>query len=74
MKNVPITTVYRIIQSAVNDSGIQRIEGSGREAQIMIKRIGHLKKRTFKGRDGVTIRQAARKFDCSKSYIHKTLS
>lgn len=37
------------------------------------KRIGHLKK-TLKGRDGVTIRQAARKFDCSKSHIHKALS
>ena len=37
------------------------------------KRIGHLKK-TLKGRDGVTIRQAARKFDCSKSHINKALS
>lgn len=73
-ENVPKTTIYRIIQSAENDSGHQRIVGSGRKAQIMTKkRIGHLKK-TFKGRDGVTIRQAARKFDCSKSHIHKTLS
>ena len=64
----------RIILSAENDSGHKRIVGSGRKAQIMTnKRIGHLKK-TLKGRDGVTIRQAARKFDCSKSHIHKALS
>ena len=36
------------------------------------KRIGHLTKK-FKGRDGVTIRQGARKFDFSKSHIHKAL-
>ena len=37
------------------------------------KRIEHLKK-TLKGRDGVTIRQGARKFDCTKSHINKALS
>ena len=37
------------------------------------KRIGHLKK-TLKGRDGVKIRQAARKFDCSNSHKLKALS
>ena len=73
-ENVPKTTIYRIIQSAENDYGHSRIVGSGRKAQIMPKkRIGHLKK-TFNGRDEVTIRQAARKFDRSKSHIHKALS
>ena len=60
--------------SAENDSGHKRILGRGRKAQITTnKRIERLKK-TSKGRDGVTIRQGARKFDFSKSHIHKALS
>ena len=60
--------------SAENDSGHKRILGRGRKAQITTnKRIGHLKK-TLKGRDGVTIRQGVRNFDCNKSHIHKALS
>ena len=73
ISNVPIS-IYQIFQSAENESGHQRIEGYDREALIMAnKRIRHIKK-TFKSRDVLTIRQAARKFDCSKFYIHKTLS
>ena len=68
MKNVPITTVHLIIQIAENDSGHQEIERGGWKAQIMTN------KRTLKERDVMNIRQVARKFDCSKHHIEKTLS
>lgn len=66
-------TIYRIIQRAENDSGHERVEGSGRIAKIMIpKNIKRLKS-MFNHKDGISQRQAARKFGCDQSYICKTL-
>lgn len=63
----------RIIHRAENDFGHERVKGSGRKAKKMTKtKIGHLKK-MFDDRDGVSMSQAARKFDCSKSLINYTL-
>jgi hypothetical protein len=73
-EDVPKRTMYDIIQRAENDSGHERVVGSGRVAKKINKnRIRRLKK-MFDHHDGVSVRQAARKFGCDHSYIVKTLA
>lgn len=66
-------TIYRIIQRAENESGHERVKGSGRIAKIMTKRQINRLKIMFDHKDKVSQRQAARKFNCSQSFICKTL-
>src|SRR5689334_10507280 len=68
-KNVPERTIYRIIERAENNSGHKRVQGSGRIAKKMTKKNIRLLKNMFDHHDGVSQRQAARKFDCSQQYI-----
>lgn len=71
---IPRQTISDIIKRAENDSGHERVRGSGRKAKIMTKTNIKRLKTMFDHRDGVSTRQAARKFKCSQPYIVKTLS
>ena len=72
VENVPKRTIYDIIQRAENDSEHQRVYGSGRVAKKMTKtNIKHLKT-MFDHQDGVSVRQAARKFNYHYTLISKT--
>lgn len=66
-------TIYRIISRVENNSGHERVKGSGRVAKIMTKRRINRLKGMFEHKDGVSQRQAGRKFGCSQQYISKIL-
>ena len=55
-ENIPSKTIYRIIERAENESGHQRVIGSGRKAKIMtfstIKKLESM----FDHRDGISQR------------------
>lgn len=72
-ERVPGKTIYRIISRVENNSGHQRVKGSGRVAKIMTKRRIERLKGMFDHKDGVSQRQAGRKFGCSHQFITKTL-
>ena len=63
------STVYRVIKRAENDSGHARVAGSERKAKIMTKSNIQRLKSMFDHKDGVSQRQAARRFHCSQPYI-----
>lgn len=73
-ENMPRQTISDIIQRAENDSGHQRVQGSGRVAKKMTKNNIKRLKTMFDHRDGVSQRQAARKFGCTQQHICKTLA
>lgn len=73
-ENVPKTTIYRVIRGAENEYGHKRKHGSGRKPQIMTKRNIKRLKDMFDHKDGVSQRQAARKFNCSQPHICNTLA
>lgn len=73
-ENIPESTIYDIIKRAENRSGHERVPGSGRTAQIMTNKGLKRLERMFNNKDGVSQRQAARKFNCSQKHISKTLS
>ena len=60
-EKVPKTTVYDIIKRAENNSGHQRVRGSGRIAKKMDKKSIRRLKTMFDHQDGVSQTQAARK-------------
>ena len=62
---IPRQTISDIIKRAENDSGYKRVNGSGRVAKIMTKANIKRLKTMFDHRDGISTRQAARKFKCS---------
>lgn len=68
-ENVPASTVYRILASMA----VARKSGSGRPTKIMDKKTLHSLHNMFHNKDSVSQRDAARKFNCSKSHICKTL-
>ena len=72
-EKIPINTIYTIIQRAENDSGHQRVPGSGGIAKIMTKRNTQRLKTMFDHKNGILQTQAARKFKCIQVYISKTL-
>ena len=72
-KKFTVDHFYTIIRRAKNDSGHQRVPGSGRIAKIMTKKNIQKLKTMFDHKDGVSQTQAARKFKCSQVYISKTL-
>lgn len=71
---VPRQTISDIIKRAENDSGHERVTGSGRIAKKMTKVNIKRLKTMFDHRDGISTRQAARKFKCSQPHIVKTLA
>ena len=72
-ENISKATIYRIIESAENDSGHGRCVGSGRTAIKMTpKKIARIKD-MFNNSDTVSYRLAARKFGISPSYAHKII-
>lgn len=73
VEKIPKRTIYRIIKRAENDSGHERVKGSGRIAKIMNKKNIKRLKAMFDHHDGVSQRQAARKFKCTQPMICKTL-
>jgi hypothetical protein len=73
-ENIPESTIYRIIQRAENESGHKRVRGSGRKAKIMTKTNIKKLETMFDHKDGISQRQAARKFKCSHQYIGLTLA
>jgi len=72
-ENIPKRTIYSIIQRAENESGHERVNGSGRIAKIMSKKNIRSLKTMFDHNDRVSQRQAARRFKCSPSFINYTL-
>ena len=67
------STVFRVIKRAENDSGHERVKGSGRIAKKMTPTNIRRLKVMFDQKDGVSLRQAARKFNTVHSHIQKTL-
>lgn len=72
-ENIPRQTIANIIQRAKNNTGHERVKGSGRIAKKMTKANIKRLKTMFDHRDGVSQRQAARKFKCSQPMINYTL-
>lgn len=66
-------TIYSIIGRAEKNIDFKRRPGSGRRPKIMTKKKIELLIKTFDHQDGISQRQAARKFNCSQSHISKTL-
>lgn len=72
-EKIPKRTIYDIIKRAENDSGHERVKGSGRKAKKMNKKNIERLKDMFDDHDGVSQRQAARKLKCSPAMINYTL-
>lgn len=66
-------SIYFILERADNNLGWKRERGSGpRAVKMNQKKIDRLTE-MFDNKCGISQRQAARKFQCSQSYISKTL-
>ena len=72
-ENIPKRTIYDIIQRAENESGHQRVPGSGHKATVMTKKNIDKLKSLFDHKDGISQRQAARKLGCTHQHICKKL-
>ena len=70
---IPRQTISDTIKRAENNLGHERVSGSGRVAKIMTKTNIKRIKNMFEHRDGVSTRQASRKFEFSQSLIVQTL-
>lgn len=66
-------TIYNAIQRVKNNVGPKRRPGSGRTAKKMPKTKVKRLHRYFDHHHGRSTRKAARKFNISKSYVHKLL-
>ncbi len=67
-------TIYGILQRLSNGTAAERKPGSGRKASIFTpKKIASLK-RTFENNDSISYRIAAKQFNASPSFVHKTLA
>jgi hypothetical protein len=74
-EKVAKSTIYDIIQRAESDSGYERVIGSGAPAKKMTKSKIKRLKGLFDHKDNISQRrQAARRFNCSQSYICETLA
>ena len=60
------------VKRAENDSGHERVRGSGRLAKKMTKK--NIERLMFDHHDCISTRQAARKFKCTQPYIVKTFA
>lgn len=72
-ENIPKSTIYKIIKRADDNSGHQRIIGSGRVAKILTKKRLNELKSMIDHKSGISQRQIARKFGCSQQHISETL-
>ena len=73
-EGIPRSTIYSILGRLDKNISCLRKKGSGRIAKKMDKkRINQLKK-MLNHHDGVSQRQAARRFNCSVSYINEIIS
>lgn len=67
-------TIYRILNRYENGLAAKRKSGSGRKAKIFTKKNLKKLEAMFENKDQVSIRLAARKFNASKSLVHKMLA
>ena len=72
-ENIPKSTIYSIIERAEKGIQAKRVVGSGRVAKKMNKKNISKLKAMFDHKDGISQRQAARKFKCLVSFVNKTL-
>jgi transposase len=73
-EGVPKSTIYRILGRYKNRLSAERKPGSGRKPKIFTKKNLRRLKQTFENNGKISQSIAARKFNCSKSYIRKTLA
>ena len=73
VENIPKSTIYKIIKRAESESGYQRVQGSGVKAKKITRTNIERLKLMFDHKDGVSQRQAAKKFNCTQQRISKTL-
>jgi hypothetical protein len=67
------STLYRVIQRMESGISYETLPGRGRKASIMNKKGVKRLKGMFDHKDGISYRQAARKFNCDYGYVGKTL-
>ena len=72
-KDIKKNTIYKIIKRYENNGTIKRKPGSGRKPRIMTAILKKRLIREFNHKDGVSLRNAAKKYNCSHVYIWKTL-
>ena len=72
-ENIAKMTIYDIIKRAENESGHQRVTGSGHKATVMTKKNIEKLRIMFDHKDNISQRQAARKFGCTHPHICNTL-
>jgi hypothetical protein len=72
-EQVPRSTIYRVLERFANNIGPERKKGSSRKAKKMDKKNINKLKKMFDKHDGISQRQAARKFNTVQSHISSTL-
>lgn len=68
-ENVPKRTIYNVIKHMA----VERKFGSGRKATIMTKANLAKLRKLFNNKDGISQRDAGRKFECTQQHIGKSL-
>lgn len=64
-------TIYRILKRCSQGLECSRQSGSGRKIKLMTKKRIRKLEFSFNDSGAISVRQAARKFNISKSYVHK---
>lgn len=72
-ENVPRRSIYRYIDLWRKGATPIRRQGSGRNLTIMTKKNLKRLENLIDGQSGISTRQLAKKFDCTHSYIVKTI-
>lgn len=72
-EGVPRSTIYKIIDGDTEFLNPKRKQGSGRVPKKMDKKNVSALKKMINHRDGVSQHQLARRFNCSQSFISKTI-
>ena len=72
-EKVPNSTIYDIIKRADDNSGPQRIDGSGRIAKKMTKKRLNDLQSMIDHKSGIPKPRIARKFGCRQQHISETL-
>ena len=73
-KGLPRSTIYSVLEHVDNNLGPQRKKGSGRKAIKIDKANIRRLKSMMDHKDGVSQRQAGRKFGIAQSYVSHILS
>ena len=74
MENIPISTMYNIVQRKENNLGPERKVGSGRTAKTMPKKQIKHRGKSIEKKDGVSQRSLAKRFNVSQQYISKIIT